>query len=301
MKIKSIYNILTVMAIVAFTASCDDSNDDNYEPAPFTSDGSIGVYFDSSNPTEHIFEPGKASEIELSVSRLKAEEDAEVPLLVTADKVMAFPQTVTFKAGQATAIVKVSLSNLEESRKYKFSVTVPEEYANHYAITDGSTSLTGYVMEAAWVTISDKVIMKWSTLGVENTFTTSIEQLGTVNRYRFRNFLDSGIDYVFTVGSASTAYAGYYCVNTYANYEPYEGTEAKGAYLFDDATQSYPTWTVADGNIEVADICVLEDYGTTLGYSCISFDKCSGYVYLYFTDYTDGQYEYYNPVSFSWK
>ena len=49
------------------------------------------------------------------------------------------------------------------------------------------------------------------------------------------------------------------------------------------------------------DICVLEDYGTTTGYSCISFDKCSGYVHIYFTEYTDGQYEYYNPVSFTWK
>ena len=103
------------------------------------------------------------------------------------------------------------------------------------------------------------------------------------------------------MGSASTAYVGYNSITTYANYEPYEGSEAKAAYLFDDATQSYPVWQVADGTIEVADICILEDYGTTLGYSCISFDKKGGYVYLYFTDYTDGQYDDYNAVSFSWK
>ena len=122
------------------------------------------------------------------------------------------------------------------------------------------------------------------------------EQLGDTNRFRFPNFLNSGVDYIFTIGSNSTAYPGYYSITTYANYEPYEGTEAKGAYLFDDATQSYPTWTVADGTIEVADICILENYGTTNGYSCISLEKKGGYVYLYWTDYTDGSTEYYNAV-----
>ena len=68
-----------------------------------------------------------------------------------------------------------------------------------------------------------------------------------------------------------------------------------------DATQSYPTWTVADGTVEVADICILEDYGTTTGYSCISIYKRSGYVYLYWTDYTDGSTEYYNAVEFWWE
>ena len=143
--------------------------------------------------------------------------------------------------------------------------------------------------------------MKWTTLGMLNFFTGTLEQLGETNRYRFVNFLNSGVDYIFVVGSASTAYVGYNSITTYANYEPYEGPEAKAAYLFDDATQSYPVWQVADGTIEVADICILEDYGTTLGYSCISFDKKGGYVYLYFTDYTDGQYDDYNAVSFSWK
>ena len=156
-------------------------------------------------------------------------------------------------------------------------------------------------MVAAWNTIADNVRMTWSTLGVENNFTTAIDQLGKTNRYRFRNFLSSGVDYIFTVGSSSVAYPGYSSITTYSNYETYEGSEAKGAYLFDDATQTYPTWTVADGTIEVQDICILEDYGTTTGYSCISFDKCSGYVHIYFTEYTDGQYEYYNPVSFTWK
>lgn len=299
---RIIYNIMYATAAILLATSCDDRNDTDYEPGIPTAEGSMGVYFDSSNPAEFIFQPGEVSEIGIGVSRLAGSTDAaEIPLVVTADEGITFPSSVKFEAGEYSTTIRVSLGNLAESKAYCFTVTVPKEYADQYAVKPGSTTYAGTIMVAAWNTISDNVRMTWSTLGVENQFTTAIDQLGNTNRYRFRNFLTSGVDYIFTVGSSSVAYPAYNCITTYSNYEPYEGSEAKGAYLFDSATQTYPTWTVADGTIEVQDICILEDYGTTTGYSCISFDKCSGYVYLYFTEYTDGQYEYYNPVSFTWK
>ncbi|MGN0282032.1 MAG: hypothetical protein ACI4B3_10720 [Prevotella sp.] len=302
MKIKTICNILMVMAMVAFATSCDDKNDCNYEPGAPTPEGCIGVYFNSSNAIENIFLPRVATELEVAVSRQNTESAVEVPLVVTADAGLNVPNKVQFAAGQATTTIKITFSNLEESKKYNYSIAVPEEYADHYTEVDGTTAFRGYIMEADWKTISDNVTMKWTTLGVQNTFVGTLMQLGTTNRYRFVNFLDSGMDYIFTVGDSSTAYTGYYSITTYANYESYEGTEAKAAYFFDEATQSYPTWTVADGTIEVEYILILEDYyGTNTGYSCISFDKHSGYVYLYWTKYTDGTYDYYNPVSFSWK
>ena len=290
-----------MMAMILATA-CDDKNDSNYEPGTPTAENSIGVYFDSSNPSEFIFQPGEANEIEIGVSRLKGVDTAaEVPLVVSADDGLTVPATAKFEAGESSTTIKVGFGNLEKSKKYNIKVTVPEDYADHYTNKPGATAYAGYIMVAAWNTISDKVKMSWTTLGVTNEFTTSLERLGETDRYRFPNFLTSGIDYIFTIGNNSTAYAGYNCITTYANYEPYEGSEAKGAYLFDDATQDYPTWTVANGTIEVADICILENYGTATGYSCISFTRRSGYVYLYFTDYTDGTYEYYNAVSFSWE
>ena len=302
MKRRTIYNIMYAMVAMILATACDDKNDSNYEPGLPTADGSMAVYFADSNPTEFIFQPGEATEVEIGVSRLKGVETAaEVPLVVTADEGLSVPATASFAAGESSATVKVTFGNLVESRKYNLMVTVPEEYADHYTIKAGATTYSGYIMVAAWESISDNVKMTWTTKGVTSEFTTSFQQLGNTNRFRFPNFLNSGVDYIFTIGSNSTAYAGYNCITTYANYEPYEGTEAKGAYLFDDATQSYPTWSVADGTIELATISILEDYGTTTGYSCISITRRSGYVYLYFSDYTDGSYEYYNAVSFSWE
>ena len=299
---RTIYNIMYAMVAMILATACDDKNDSNYEPGQPTADGSMAVYFDDINPTEFIFQPGEASEVEISVSRLNGVQTAaDVPLIVTRDEGLTVPATAKFGAGESTTTIKVEFSGLEESKKYNLKLAVAEEYADHYTTKPGATTYEGYIMVAAWNTISDNVKMKWTTLGVASEFTTTLERLGETDRYRFTNFLTSGIDYIFTVGNNSTAFTGYNCITTYANYEPYEGTEAKGAYLFDDATQSYPTWTVADGTIEVADICILEDYGTTKGYSCISFGKQNGFVYLYFTDYTDGSYDYYNAVSFSWK
>lgn len=290
------------MVAMILATACDDKNDINYEPGSPTANGSMAVYFDDSNPSEFIFQPGEASDIEIGVSRLNGIDTAtEVPLVVTADEGLTVPATAKFEAGESNTTIKVAFANLEESKKYNLKVAVPEEYADHYTTKPGASTYAGYIMVAAWNTISDKVKMSWTTLGATSTFTTTLQRLGETNRYRFLNFLTSGVDYIFTVDGNSTAYKGYNCITTYANYEPYEGSEAKGAYLFDDATQSYPTWTVADGSIEVADICILENYGTTIGYSCISFTMRSGYVYLYFTDYTDGQYDNYNKVSFSWE
>ena len=290
------------MVAMILATACDDKNDINYEPGSPTANGSMAVYFDDSNPSEFIFQPGEASDIEIGVSRLNGIDTAtEVPLVVTADEGLTVPATAKFEAGESNTTIKVAFANLEESKKYNLKVAVPEEYADHYTTKPGASTYAGYIMVAAWESISDNVTMKWDTQGVENEFTTSLQQLGNTNRFRFPNFLNSGVDYIFTIGSNSTEFAGYYSITTYANYEPYEGTEAKAAYFFDDATQSYPTWTVADGTVEVADICILEDYGTTTGYSCISIYKRSGYVYLYMIDYTDGSTEYYNAVEFWWE
>ena len=84
------------MAMVAFAASCDDKNDSNYEPGAPTAEGCLGVYFNSSNANERIFQPGEATEIELTVSRLKAESAADVPLTVSADEGLNVASTASF-------------------------------------------------------------------------------------------------------------------------------------------------------------------------------------------------------------
>ena len=71
----------------------------------------------------------------------------------------------------------------------------------------------------------------------------------------------------------------------------------KGGYLFDDAAQDYPVWTV--GDITVADICLMTYYGST-DYSYVSFTERFATVGVYFTDYTDGSYDDYNYVYIQW-
>ena len=116
------------MVAMILATACDDKNDINYEPGKPTANGSMAVFFDDSNPTEFIFQPGEATEVEIGVSRLNGTETAaEVPLVVTADEGLSIPATASFAAGESTATVKVTFGNLEESKKYNLKLTVPEE------------------------------------------------------------------------------------------------------------------------------------------------------------------------------
>ena len=55
---RIIYNIMYATAAILLATSCDDRNDTDYELGQPTAEGSMGVYFDSGNPSEFIFQPG---------------------------------------------------------------------------------------------------------------------------------------------------------------------------------------------------------------------------------------------------
>lgn len=296
---KTIYQLWMPLMLVLMAAACDDKNDSNYVPGEPAPANCMTVYFDSSNSSETIFEPGGMNAIEVTLSRKDATQAAEIPIICkSASDGLTIPATASFAAGEMHTAITISFGTLEVSKKYSFSLAIDDAYVDHYAIVDGSATLSAYVMAAAWNVAADNVTMKWTTLGVQNTWTTRLERLGETNRYRFQNFLDSGVNLVFTV-SGNSAYTGYECIHYYANCAPYEGTECNAVYLYDDAADDYPTWTVQQSGIEVADICLMETYGND-DYSYISFDKRGGQLGTYFTDYTDGQYDYYNYVTFTW-
>ena len=82
------------------------------------------------------------------------------------------------------------------------------------------------------------------------------------------------------------------------NVEAYDDGTVKGYYLYDAAKGDYPVWKV--GDIEVADICLMTYYGSS-DYSYISFKERYAVIGVYFTDYTDETYDYYNYVYLQWE
>lgn len=282
---------------------CDDQNDIPYTPGQPAPEGCMTVYFDNTNSSELIIEPGEDVSFDITLSREEVAEAAEVPLLCTAkSEGLTVPAKAVFAQGERQTTVSVTFGELEVSKPYSFTLKVDEAYVDHYAMVGGSSLFEGTVMAASWAVYADNVTMEWTTLGVQNTWTTRLERLGNTSRYRFPDFLGSGLPLVFTVSGRSSYYASgnYERIFAFANCEPYVDDAVEGFCFYDDEAGDYPQWTVADGAVGVAELCIMHEYIGDCDYSFVSFDKRDGMLGTYYTTYADGQYDYYNYITFSW-
>lgn len=297
MRRKTIYTIMLAALTVAF-AACDDKADSDYVPGEPAPENCMTVYFDADNTSESVFEEGQAIAKEVTLTRKVTTEAAEVPIVCKrVDPQIKVPATVRFEAGQSKATLVITAEGMEPSRIYNYEIAVDNKYVDPYADVQGSSLFSGTMVVATWNTYATNVSMKWTTLGVTNTWTTTMERLGTLDRYRVKNFIGSGLDVELIPGGDSSYGKTYKVLSLGKNVDAYDDGTVRGYYLYDDAAADYPVWKV--GDIEVADICLMTYYGST-DYSYISFKECYAVIGVYFTDYTDGTYDYYNYVYLQW-
>lgn len=292
---KFIYQITLMLAMVLGFTACDDKNDSDYVPGEPTPENSMQVYFDAANASDFIVAPENTS-VDITVSRGNTTEAAEVPIICKqkADE-LTIPSSVKFEAGQKTATLTIELGQLEENKQYNFSLAIDEAYADHYAKLDGATSYSGYVVETTWKTYINNVKMTWTVGGVQQTWNTEIERLGTLNRYRIRNFVDSGLDFTFTIGGvADTGTSGDYKMEPYDNYYNDNDGTADCFYLYDSAKGEYPNWTL--GNKTISYLCIMRSYTGAGDYTYISLSTGYGMIGTYYVDYTDGTSDSYNYI-----
>lgn len=282
------------LALGLCLASCDEKNDD-FTPGDPTPADCMQVYFDSSNPADFIDEPNSRTSIDIVVSRVDTASAAEVPIVCKlADDGLSIPSSVKFAEGEKSTNLTISFGELETSKKYNFSLAIDDAYADHYSNLDGSTVFVGYVMDATWSVYVSGAKMTYSVVGTEYSWTVDIERLGSTNRYSIRDFMGSGLDMTFTVGSAAAGQkTGYYTMTPYSNYYTYTDDGVAGFYLYDTANGKLPEFTVGDKTIQ--EICFLTKYGST-EYNYIGFSKGYAQFSTYWSTYTDGSYDYYNYV-----
>ena len=302
--IKSLLLCQMAWVLVAFfcLTACDDKNDSDYVPGEPTPAGSMQVYFDASNAADFITAPGENAPVEIKVSRMVADGAAEVPIICkTVAEGLTIPSSVKFEAGQKTATLSIGMGQLEENKKYEFSLAIGDEYADHYAKLDGSSTYSGYVMEASWDTYVKDATMTWKVGGVQQTWTKDIERLGTTNRYRIKDFVGSGLDMIFTEEGVSSV-DGYNKILPYTNSYAYNDGYVDGYYLYDAAKDEWPTWTVGDKTVSY--LCIMNTYIGYGDYSYISFEKgyaCFGTYFVNYEDDTSDSYNYielnFNPVN----
>ena len=250
---------------------------------------------------EALKEPDNPS-VEITVSRGLSESAAEVPITCEADDAFDVPETIRFEAGQDKTTLTIGTERIEASKVYTIKLSIDDKYADHYTILNGSTSCTFKVVKAQWKSYIDNVTMKWTTNGVENTWTTKIDKLGETDRYRILNLAGSGIDLYFNANTPSNGKEDYMRITPYYNVESYdyEPTTVLGYYFYDQANNDYPEWQVANGAYTVSYIILLEEYYGYGEYSFISFKKRDATIGVYRTQYNNNSSEYYTYIRMSW-
>ena len=291
---RIIFNISMMLAATFGFTACDDKADSDYVPGEATPENCMQVYFDSNNASDFITSQGETA-ISITVSRAKTTEAAEVPIVCkSAAEGLTIPSSVKFEAGEKSTTLTIGLGNLEENKKYDFNLAIGDQYADHYTKLDGATTYSGYVMEATWNTYISDVTVTWKVGGNELKWTKEMERLGTTNRYRIKNIVDSGLDMIFTVGGAASGQTGYYKIEPYTNYQNWSSDGVDCFLLYDSAKEEYPQWTVSGKT--VSEIYIMRSYGSYGDYSYISFDKGYGMFGTYYTEYTDGSSDSYNYI-----
>ena len=288
------------MPVVALSilASCDDKADSDYVPGEPAPENCMTVYFDAANSSEAVFEENEVPSVTLTLKRMRAEEATEVPIIATdVSPEISVPATAKFEAGQTETTITLTGSGFQPSKVYSYSLTVDKAFVDPYADVYGSDKITGTMVVASWNLYAQNVAMTWTTLNVKNEWKATIERLGSLDRYRVKDFIGSGLVFEFTLGPQSSYGKTYKTIVPTKNVEAYDDGTVKGCYLYDDAAQDYPVWTV--GDITVADILLMTYYGST-DYSYVSFSERFATVGVYFTDYSDGSYDYYNYVYLQW-
>lgn len=108
------------------------------DPSPEVKDGNQVVYFPSTNKTLYELDPADAKVVNLVVQRIDSVSAANVPLTIIRNdsSIFVFPETVSFAAGQKSAVLSVSFPNAVEGIPYSFEVSVAgEDYLNPYSTT----------------------------------------------------------------------------------------------------------------------------------------------------------------------
>lgn len=251
-------NTFFYMAVIGLGLGLSSCSDDEYqrgeEPVPYN----MTAYFSANNKAEYVFTPedvAESSTLQLEVKRLQSDDAASIPVIVVdKDDIFKIPATVEFEAGESTATLNVEYAGIEEKKLCKFSIRLDEDFTDPYKKVEGSDVYAASVYVSSWRQIT-KNVQFWFT-NINDKYNNKIfhnanfYQLEGQNRFRFEDYLGSGIDMQFTIvpTKANITFSATDPNTWVGRLEPVSnymdgGTEAIGSYWwFMQDNTSFATW-----------------------------------------------------------
>lgn len=264
---------LLALFAVGFLTACSD--DDDYQAGPAAPDNCMTVYFDSSNDFDFLLTPDELAanpSITLSVSRLQSDNAAVVPIIVqSVNGNFEFPASVEFAAGQTTSQTVVSFPNIEYYKTFSFAIRIADEYANPYAIVDGSDVYQASVLISEWEKVIENAQFYFYdqlSIGMGKVY-SDIYHLKGLNKFYVENFVGSGIDLQFKVSNGS--------------YNDEDRATWKGEFVplsnyeYEEDLDEYPWWWLLD---DAGDYAAWTPEGATTDIEYVYFYMGSDYAYI---------------------
>lgn len=163
--------------------------------SPVASDASIKAYFPNTNKSTYEVGPLE-NEITIKLFRVKSDAKATVALnFVDKNKLFTAPQTVTFEAGDAEALVTIGFAKLELFKSYNIELSVGMEFTNPYVVNnEGTTNFVINLQQSDWSDYSTGV---YASEFFETEWDQIMQYSKILEMYRFRNLWVEGVDYTF--------------------------------------------------------------------------------------------------------
>lgn len=285
MRLISLSYVLPLVALLATACSEDDS----WKPGePDTS--AVGAFFKSLPSYNITMEADDSHVITASVGRLNKDDAVTVPItLVSSPQGVTVPQSVSFAAGQETAQFEIDCTDMPSKTSGTIEIKIDPGYATIYGA--GSTTLAVNVnIAGSWILLAENVKVTFDdSKYVYDEETTEIYMLDGMNRYKIPNFLNSGLDLVFTTEFTDPEYNYPDIIPLknmiwYTEVWPDDEDLYRCWYLYDQANDEFPVWSPDGTGPQITYFMV---YG--MGYSYISLTTTDGFGYIYAsTDYEDG-------------
>lgn len=275
---KTLSYILPVLAL----AACSDS--DKWTPGPQDAPGSALAYFPEQTTYDFVFISGEDCKGTVTIKRNATESEADVPLTFDTDlAAWSGPQTAHFPAGVGETTLTYDFDGNPYKQSFKFNITIPDDSGSLYAAGVSKLNLTVYIGD--WELMCETVTYDY--LGKFENTTAPLYHLEGTNKYRFDNFLNSGLDCIFNLNGEADGQKLFFPVNNFTDFET--GADAYGTfydwYIYDEAGDFYP-YIYPNG----------EDFGNGYEYflmygsdSYVQFSKRNGRLmgYVYYLDGTE--------------
>lgn len=288
---KLIYKSSILAAAALLLGACSDSN--KWEPGP-EEGKTMGVYFENLEKYDITIEVDDSRIVPVSLGRVESEEEAVVPLKVlSCPEGVKVPESVEFKAGEKTASFDLDLTDMPLKSSGMVTLQIDPAYSSLYAAGTSEMNLK-VTVTGGWIVLADDLLLDYT----ENTYpypqqNSVLYVLEGTQRFKIPDFMNSGLDFIFTVSDPKAEYPyiiPYTNCVWYSEYFPDSEDTYHCWYLYDTANASWPQWS-PDGTSPEITYMMFYGYDDSRAYTYIGINKGYGYISSA-TDYDTGKYGY---------